>query len=66
MAQQGLRSIAPEDEAPGAAVQLGGEQQANHGWLDVLLVILVRVEWLSELLWARPVEAGCLALADEP
>ena len=51
MAQQGLRSIAPEDEAPGAAIQLGGEQQADHGRLDVLLVILVCVEWLSELLW---------------
>lgn len=51
MAQQGLRSVAPEDEAPGAAVQLGREQQADHGRLDVLLVILVRVERLSELLW---------------
>lgn len=46
MAQQGLGSIALQDEAAGPAVEVSREQEAHHRRLEVLLVILVCVEWL--------------------
>lgn len=48
-AQQGLLSVALQDEAGGPAVEVGGQQQAGHGRLQVLLLILVRVEWLLQV-----------------
>lgn len=50
VAQERLGRVALEDEAPRPAVQLGRQQQVDHGGLDVLLVVLVRVEGLSQLL----------------
>lgn len=46
VAQQGLGSIPLQDEAAGPAVEVSREQEAGHGGLQVLLVILVCVEWL--------------------
>lgn len=51
VAQQGLGGVAPQDEAAGPAVEVGGEQEAGQGRLQVLLVILVCVEWLLQVCW---------------
>lgn len=50
MGLQGSHLVALEDEAADAAVQLTGQQQPDHGRLDVLLLILVRVEGVAQVL----------------
>lgn len=40
-----------EDEAADAAVEFTREQQADHRRLDVLLLVLVRVEGVPQVLW---------------
>lgn len=44
VAQQGLGSVALQDEAPGPAVEVCRQQEAGHRRLQVLLLILVCVE----------------------
>lgn len=44
MAVEGRGLLGVQDEAAHPAVELPGEQQADNGGLDVLLVILVSVE----------------------
>ncbi len=44
VAQQGLGSVALQDEAAGPAVEVCRQQEAGHGGLQVLLLILVCVE----------------------
>ena len=50
VSQQRLGGVAAQDQAPGAAVELGRQQQGCHGGLQVLLVILVPVEGLLQVL----------------
>lgn len=50
MALQSRHLIRLEDEAADAAVQLAGQQQLDHGRLDVLLLVLVDVERVLQLL----------------
>lgn len=49
MAVQRRRLLAVQDEAAHPAVELRGEQQANDGGLDVLLLILVSVEGIPQV-----------------
>lgn len=49
LAVQGGRLLAVQDEAAHPEVQLPGEQQADNGGLDVLLLILVSVEGIPQV-----------------
>lgn len=51
VAQQGFRSVALQDEAAGPAVQVCRQQEAGHGRLQVLLLILVCVEGVLQVCW---------------
>lgn len=51
MAQQRLGSVALQDEAAGPAVEVGRQQEAGHGGLQVLLLILVCVEGVLQVCW---------------
>ena len=49
--QQGLGSIILQDEAAGPAVQICRQQEAGHGRLQMLLLILVCVEGVLQVPW---------------
>lgn len=49
VAQQGLGSVTLQDEAAGPAVEVCRQQEARHGRLQVLLLILVRVEGVLQI-----------------
>lgn len=49
VAVEGRRLLAVQDEAAHPAVELPGEQQADDGGLDVLLLILVSVEGILQV-----------------
>ena len=51
VAQQGLCSITLKDEAAGPAVEVCRKQEAGHGRLQVLLLILVCVEGVFQVCW---------------
>lgn len=45
------RLVSFKNEGAYATVQLAGQQQTDHGGLDVLLLVLVSVERVSQVLW---------------
>lgn len=49
VAQQGLGRVALQDEAAGPAVEVCRQQEAGHRRLQVLLLILVRVEGVLQV-----------------
>lgn len=51
VAQRGLGGVALQDEVAGSAVEVCGEQEAGHGRLQVLLLILVCVERVLQVCW---------------
>lgn len=51
VAQQGLGGVALQDEAAGPTVEVRGQQEARHRGLQVLLLVLVRVEGVLQVCW---------------
>lgn len=47
---QGGCLVPLQDKAADTAVQLTGQEQLDHRWLNVLLLVLVDVEGVSEVL----------------
>lgn len=47
--QQRFSRVAPEDQTPSTAIQLRRKQQRHNGWLHMLLIILVSVEWILQI-----------------
>lgn len=51
VAQQRLGRVALQDEAAGPAVQVCRQQETGHWRLQVLLLVLVRVEGVLQVCW---------------